>query len=43
MINITVPGDSKVKKKKYENLGKYHDLKEELERMWKVKEENSGL
>ena len=31
------PSDSYIKKKEYEKLRKYQGLKEELERMWKVK------
>ena len=37
MIDIVVPSDSNIKKKEYEKLEKYQGLKEELERMWKVK------
>ena len=35
-IDIAVPSDSNMKKKKYEKLVKYQGLKEVLKRMWKV-------
>ena len=37
VIDVAVPSDSNIKKKEYEKLEKYQGLKEELERMWKVK------
>ena len=36
MIDVAVPSNSNIKKD-YEKLEKYQGLKEELERMWKVK------
>ena len=36
VIDVVVPSDSNIRKK-YEKLEKYQGLKEELERMWKVK------
>ena len=36
VIDIAVPSDSNIKKE-YEKLEKYQGLKEEVERMWKVK------
>ena len=37
VIDVAVPSDSNIRKKEYEKLEKYQGLKEELERMWKVK------
>ena len=37
VTGIAVPSDSNIKKKEYEKLEKYQGLKEEPERMWKVK------
>ena len=37
VMDVAVPSDSNIKKKKYEKLEKYQGLKEELERTWKVK------
>ena len=37
LIDIAVPSDSNIKKKEFEKQVKYQGLKEELERMWKVK------
>ena len=37
MIDIAVPSDSNINEKEYKKLQRYEGLKEELERMWKVK------
>ena len=36
VIDIAVPSDSNIKQKEYEKLEKYQELKEELQRTWKV-------
>lgn len=37
VMDITILSDNNIRKKEHEKLEKYHGLKEELERMWKVK------
>lgn len=37
MIPLVVPSDSTIRKNQYEKLEKYQDLKEKLEKKWKVK------
>ena len=37
VINIAVPSDSNIKRKKKKKLEKYQRLKEDLEKAWKVK------
>lgn len=37
LINGEVPSDSVIRKKECEKLKKYQAMKEELERIWKVK------
>ncbi|XP_076740510.1 uncharacterized protein LOC143418686 [Maylandia zebra] len=37
VIDVAVPNDSNIRKKEHEKLEKYQGLREELERMWRVK------
>lgn len=37
VIDIAVPSDSNTRKKEFKRLEKYRGLKEELEKMWKMK------
>lgn len=37
VIDIAIPSDGNIRKKKYEKLEKYQELKEEFEKMYKVK------
>ena len=37
VIEVAVPSDSNMRKKEYKKLEKYRGMKEELERMWKLK------
>ena len=37
VIDIAIPSDSNIRKKEHEKLEKYQGLKEELEKMWRVK------
>ncbi|KAF7649567.1 hypothetical protein LDENG_00139430 [Lucifuga dentata] len=37
VIDVAVPADSNVRKKEHEKIKKYQELKEELERTWKLK------
>ncbi|XP_076747453.1 uncharacterized protein LOC143421715 [Maylandia zebra] len=37
VIDVAVPNDSNIGKKEHEKLEKYQGLREELERMWRVK------
>ncbi|KAF7655094.1 hypothetical protein LDENG_00060930, partial [Lucifuga dentata] len=37
VIDVAVPADSNIRKKEHQKIQKYQGLKEELERMWKVK------
>lgn len=36
-MDAAMPSDCNIREKKYENIKKYHGLREELEKMWKVK------
>lgn len=37
IIDVAIPGDSRIREKETEKLDKYHDLKIELQRIWKTK------
>ncbi len=37
VIDVAIPSDSNIRKKEHEKLEKYQGLKEELEKMWKVR------
>ena len=37
LIDIKVPGDTKVEEKEQEKIDKYQDLARKLNRLWKVK------
>uniref|UniRef100_A0A669EZW7 Reverse transcriptase domain-containing protein n=1 Tax=Oreochromis niloticus TaxID=8128 RepID=A0A669EZW7_ORENI len=37
VIDVAVPNDSNIRKKEHEKLEKYQGLREELERMWRIK------
>lgn len=37
VIDVAIPGDSNIRKKKAEKPEKYQGLKEELERRWEIK------
>ena len=37
IIDFAVPGDSRIKEKKKDNIGKYQDLGRELQKIWNVK------
>ena len=37
VIDVAIPVDANIRKKEHEKIEKYQGLKEQLERMWKVK------
>ena len=37
MIDVAIPSDRNIKRKKHEKLQKYQGLKEEVEKMWELK------
>ena len=37
MIDVAVPSDCNIRKKEHEKIDKYQGLREEMEKMWKVK------
>ena len=37
IMDIAIPGDSRVHEKELENIEKYQDLRQEIRRMWSVK------
>ena len=37
MIDVAIPGDSRIEQKEVEKITKYHDLKNEVDRLWEKK------
>ncbi|KAL4006508.1 quercetin 2,3-dioxygenase [Sarotherodon galilaeus] len=37
VVDVAIPSDSNIRKKEHEKLKKYQGLREELEKMWRVK------
>ena len=42
IIKIAIPGDARVKDKELEKIEKYQFLREEIEKLWKVKKVTVG-
>ena len=43
IIDFVVPGDSRIEEKENVKIGKYQDLRRELQRIWKCKSEDCTI